>query len=303
MIRICDIGVVDALHVCLDIARQTRRFREAVNNRLPHLLPQQPYPVHIGRSFAGRDDQGWFVREGIVFTYGVPGSGHRLNNIVRYAVAPDVAEGAGQTAGNHCVTALQKPGKKARGIAYHQQYSTDIRRVVRKIIRRARDQGRFRREHAQAFLFHPVSSGRQCGAKIQQRCAMRKSGDFVAGSRRPHQELPGHRPVTRMQGQGLFGRETPLRPETFFQIDSAKAPERRIPGRALALHFVRAARDIPAFYDLLEKAIGQKALPVRARQVPCPDGGCAIGSLELPQDFQGLCEFFGRCGHRANPQI
>jgi len=40
MIRICDIGVVDALHVCLDIARQPRRFREAVNNRLPHLLPQ-----------------------------------------------------------------------------------------------------------------------------------------------------------------------------------------------------------------------------------------------------------------------
>ena len=39
MIRICDIGVIDALHVGLDIARQTRRLREAVNNRLPHLLP------------------------------------------------------------------------------------------------------------------------------------------------------------------------------------------------------------------------------------------------------------------------
>lgn len=88
MVRICDISVVDALHVCPDISRQTRRFREAGNDRLPHLLPQQPYPVHIGRGFAGRDDQRRLVREGIVFTHIVPGSRHRLHDIVRYAVTP-----------------------------------------------------------------------------------------------------------------------------------------------------------------------------------------------------------------------
>jgi len=60
----------------------------------------------------------------------------------------------------------------------------------------------------------------------------------------------------------------------------------------------RGSLEILAFYDLLEKAIDQKALPVRARQVPCADGGCAASSLELLQNFQRLCEFFRRCGHR-----
>ena len=39
MIRVCHIGIVHALHKRLYIARETGRFREAVNNRLPHLLP------------------------------------------------------------------------------------------------------------------------------------------------------------------------------------------------------------------------------------------------------------------------
>ncbi len=94
---------------------------------------------------------------------------------------------------------------------------------------------------------------------------MRKFGDFVARSWRPHHELSGYRPVTCVQRQRLFGREAPLRAKALFQIRRAKAPERCIPGRALALHRVRSAQDIPAFYDLLEKAIGQEALPVRTR--------------------------------------
>src|SRR5260370_25480098 len=112
MISVGDIGVVDALHVRLDIVGQTQRLREAINNGLPHLLPQQTYPVHIGRSLAGREAQRWLVREGIAFTHIVPGSSHCLRDIVGYAVASAVAEGAGQAAGNYTVTPIQKAGKK-----------------------------------------------------------------------------------------------------------------------------------------------------------------------------------------------
>ena len=85
---------------------------------------------------------------------------------------------------------------------------------------------------------------------------MRKAGDFVAGSWRSHHQLPRNRPTTGVQRQRLFWREAPLRSETLLQIGSAKAPERRIPCRALTLHHVGAARDEPAFYHPLEKAAG-----------------------------------------------
>src|ERR1700678_3860093 len=64
MIGVCDIGVVDALEVCLDIARWARRFWEAFDDRLAHFLPEQPQPVYVRRGFAGSDDQGRPVREG-----------------------------------------------------------------------------------------------------------------------------------------------------------------------------------------------------------------------------------------------
>ncbi len=86
-------------------------------------------------------------------------------------------------------------------------------------------------------------------------------------------------------------------PKRVFQIGGAETPEGRIPGRALALHFVGAARDIPAFHDFLQEAVGQEAFAMRARQVSCADGGCPIGGLKLVQEFQRLCEFFRRCGH------
>ena len=127
MIRIRDIGVVDAFHVCLDIARQARRLREAVNDRLPHLLPQQPYSIHIRRCFAGRQSEGRLVRKGVGFTHVVPGSGHCLRNIVRDAVTSAVAEGTGKATGNRAVTAVQEPGKNAGGIADHRQGRADVR--------------------------------------------------------------------------------------------------------------------------------------------------------------------------------
>jgi hypothetical protein len=36
------------------------------------------------------------------------------------------------------------------------------------------------------------------------------------------------------------------------------------PRRALAFHFVRAARDIPALDDFLQEAVAQKPFPARA---------------------------------------
>src|ERR1019366_7708481 len=99
----------------------------------------------------------------------------------------------------------------------------------------------------------------------------------------------------------LFRRQAPARAEARFQIDGAETPEGRVPGRALAFDFVGAALDIPAFYDFLQEAVAQKAFAVRARQVPSPDGPCPLGGLELPQDFEGLCEFSTRYGHGRFP--
>ena len=39
MIGVRDAGVVDALEVCVDIARRARRFREAFDDRLANFLP------------------------------------------------------------------------------------------------------------------------------------------------------------------------------------------------------------------------------------------------------------------------
>src|ERR1035437_598367 len=97
---------------------------------------------------------------------------------------------------------------------------------------------------------------------------MRESGDFVAGFGRPDAELAGYRPIAGMQAQRLLRRQAPVPAEAFFQVGGTKAPERRIPGRAFSTHFVRTARDEPAFDDLLEKAVLNEAFPVRARQVP-----------------------------------
>jgi hypothetical protein len=67
--------------------------------------------------------------------------------------------------------------------------------------------------------------------------------------------------------------------------------------RAIALHFVRAAWDIPALYDFPQETIAQEALPVRARQVARPDRPGPFRGLKAPQDFEGLREFFRRFGH------
>jgi hypothetical protein len=93
------------------------------------------------------------------------------------------------------------------------------------------------------------------------------------------------------------GRQAPPRAETRFQIHGAETPEGCVPGRALALYFVRVARDIPALYDFLQESVAQEALPVRARQVARANGPGSFPGLEVPQDFEGLREFFRRFGH------
>src|SRR6266567_9053381 len=172
--------------------------------------------------------------------------------------------------------------------------------MIGKIIRGTRDQGRFHREQAQAIFSLLVRSSRHCDAKLEQGGVIRKFGDFVARSRRPHHELPGHRPVAGMQRQRLFGRKTPSRGKTLFQIGGAETPERGIPSSALALNLVRAARNVPAFYDFLQKTICKKALTVRTREVLGANGTCSLRGLELPQDLERLCEFFRRRSHEAS---
>ena len=95
-----------------------------------------------------------------------------------------------------------------------------------------------------------------------------------------------------MQRQRLFRREAPLRSEARFQIDGAETPEGRVPGRALAFDFVGAARDKPAFHDLLQEAVGQEAFAVRARQVPRPDRPCPLGGLQCSAGFPGTVRVF-----------
>src|SRR6266404_668725 len=130
---------------------------------------------------------------------------------------------------------------------------------------------------------------------------MREFGDLVARSRRPRRELSGHGPVAGMKRKRLFRRKAPPNAETRFQIRAAETPEGRVPRRTVALHFVRAARDIPALDDFLQEAVAQEALPVRARQVARPDRPSPFRGLEFPQDFEGLREFLRGYGHSGFP--
>src|SRR5271154_535593 len=104
-----------------------------------------------------------------------------------------------------------------------------------------------------------------------------------------------------MKRKRLLRRQAPPNAETRFQIRAAEAPERCVPGRALAFHFVRAARDIPALDDFLQEAVAQEALPVRARQVARPDRPRPFRGLKFPEDFEGLRKFFRGSGHGRFP--
>src|SRR5665213_669274 len=141
MVSVSDISFVYTLQVGRCIARRPWRFGESLNNRLPHLLPKQPYPIYIRGCFTGTKGKRWLVREGVVFPNSVTGGGHRLHNVVRDAIAPDVAEGSGQTPRNDGVPSRQQSGQEAGGIADHQQDSSNVRRVVDKEIGRAVDEG------------------------------------------------------------------------------------------------------------------------------------------------------------------
>src|ERR1700724_2016220 len=136
--------------------------------------------------------------------HGITSRRHRFHDIVRDAVASGVAEGPGQTSGDHRVTALKESGEKTGSVPYHRQHRADIRRVVRKIMGGARNQGRLHREQPQAGLFLPVRHTRQRDAKLQQGRAMREFGDLVARARRPRRELAGHGPVAGMKRKRLF---------------------------------------------------------------------------------------------------
>src|ERR1700691_5733492 len=107
MVSVGDIGFIDALQVGRDIARRPRRFGESFNNRLPHLLPKQPYPIYIRGCFAGAEDEVRPIREWVVFPNSVTGSSHRLHDVTCDALAPDVAEGSGQPPCNDGVSTRQ----------------------------------------------------------------------------------------------------------------------------------------------------------------------------------------------------
>src|SRR5450759_1551439 len=107
MIGIGYVSIVDTFHVSADIARQTRSLREAADDRFPHLLPQQPYPIHIRGCFAGGQSEARLVRKGVVLTHIVPRSRHCLSNIIRYALTSAVAECTGKATGNRAVPTFQ----------------------------------------------------------------------------------------------------------------------------------------------------------------------------------------------------
>ena len=170
--------------------------------------------------------------------------------------------------------------------------------LLRKIIGRTRDQGRIPSEKMRRPSFSSRSPAAGNAARRSSRdvpCGslvtlLRALGDLTTSCRGTVQ-LPACR------DSDCSGERHQFRGKALFQIDSAKTPERCIPGRALALDFVRAAGNIPAFYDFLQKAVRQKALAMGARQIPGANGGRSLGGLELPQDFERLCEFFRRRGH------
>src|ERR1035441_8085443 len=107
MVSVGGIGFVDALQVGRDIARRPRLFGESFNNRLPHLKPKQPYPVYIGGCFTGAEDEIRPISEWVVFPNSITGSSHRFHNVIRDALAPDVAEGSCQTPRNDGVSSRQ----------------------------------------------------------------------------------------------------------------------------------------------------------------------------------------------------
>src|SRR5665213_124477 len=139
MVSVSYVGFVDALQVGSDIARRPRRFGESLNNRLPHLLPKQPYSVYIRGCFTGAEDEVRPIGEWIIFPNSISGSSHRLHNVVRDAIAPDVAKGSGQTPRNDGVSSRQQSGQEPRGIADHQQDSSNVGRIVGEEVGRAVD--------------------------------------------------------------------------------------------------------------------------------------------------------------------
>src|SRR5271169_2200400 len=116
MIGIGYIRFLDALHICGDIARQAPSFREPLNDRSSHLLPQQSNAVYVWRCFSHWQKDGRSIGEGIGFTHAVTCGRHRLPDLIRDAVAPAVAKSSCQTAGNRTATAFQKLREQAGSV-------------------------------------------------------------------------------------------------------------------------------------------------------------------------------------------
>src|ERR1700679_2961375 len=119
MVSVGDIGFVYALQVGRYIARRPRRFGESLNNRLPHLLPKQPYSVYIRGCFTSAENEIRPIGEWIVLPNSISGSSHRLHNVARDAIAPIVAEGSGETHRNDGVPSRQQSVQEAGSITDH----------------------------------------------------------------------------------------------------------------------------------------------------------------------------------------
>jgi len=130
------------------------------------------------------------------------------------------------------------------------------------------------------------------GAQIEQRRSVREICDLVAGSGRPHDELPGHRPVASKYRERLVRRQRPVPAETCFKVSRGERPERGIPSGAFARSLVGPRWYVPAFDDLAQESVGDEPLAVRAREVARADGSSA-GLLQASQNFQRFRELFG----------
>ena len=128
---------------------------------------------------------------------------------------------------------------------------------------------------------------------------MRKLRYIVPAFWRPHCELSGNRPIPSVKGQRLLRRQAPVLAEACPEVNGGKTPEGGVPGRALAFHLVRAARDIPTLDDLLQKAVPEQPLPVGPRHVACANGRSPVSVLKPVQDFERFRQFFRRGSHVA----
>ena len=109
MVGVGDIDLIDLPHVGLGIVGLGECRRKAARDVIPHLLPEHADPLHIRRRIAPVGCARDLVLEGVDLTRLVVRRPHSRQNIVGFAVAADISEGAGQPASDDGVPSPQEP--------------------------------------------------------------------------------------------------------------------------------------------------------------------------------------------------